>query len=116
MLAADGFGQQAVDVLLAAVELAGDLRRGHAGAGQGHQFVPQIDHRSRCGGRRFGFGEHIEEGLAVALQLARADAANLRHIGQRARLAAQHFQQRRVGEDDVGRYRMLLRQLAPQCA
>ena len=39
LLLADGLGEQRVDVLLAAIELARDLRWRHAGAGQGHEFM-----------------------------------------------------------------------------
>lgn len=60
--------------------------------------------------------QHFEERLAVTLQLACADAADPGHFRQGARLAAEHFQQGGVGENDIGRHAMFFRQFAPQGA
>jgi len=60
--------------------------------------------------------QRFEKSLAVTFQLARADTADARHVGEGARLAAQHLQQCGVGEDDVRRHTMLLGQLAAQGA
>jgi len=66
-----------------------DLRWRHAGASQRNELVAQIAGTSLDVGTAL---QHIEKRLAVALELARTDAADPSHVGKRARAATQHFQ------------------------
>src|SRR5690606_33309355 len=89
LLRANGFGQHRVDVLLAASKLASDLCRRPPGARLGDQFMAHVCRRLDY---RPAALQRFEKSLAVTFQLARADTADARHVGEGARLAAQHLQ------------------------
>ena len=108
---ADRLGEHGVDVLFRALQLPGNLHRGHAGAGQGDELVTHIGHHLR---RLDLAAEHFEESIAVALQLARTDAADPGHFRQRSWLAAKHFQKCRIREDDIRRHAVFFGQFASQ--
>src|SRR5579885_3436525 len=56
---------------------------------------------------------HREKDLAVAVELAAADAGDEGERGAVARAAAHHLQERRVVEDDIGRHALLAREIEP---
>ncbi len=66
-----------------AIELARRLLGRHPGAYQGQHLVAHVGDRR---GRGVAVIERVEKGLAIALQLARAHAADPAHLVQRARL------------------------------
>src|SRR5262249_2533794 len=59
---------------------------------------------------RMSRGDDAEEYLAVALELAAADAGDFRESGAVARALARHRLQRGVVEDHVGRHALFPRQ------
>src|SRR6266849_2499685 len=57
------------------------------------------------------FRYHLQERLAIALELAAADAGDLAELGEAARSPSDHVHERRIVEDNVRRHALFARQL-----
>src|SRR6266851_4409800 len=62
------------------------------------------------------FRYHLQERLAIALELAAADAGDLAELGEITRAAADHVHQRRVMEDNIWRHALFARELQSRAA